>query len=101
MSSDQLADTGPPGNEEPGAPTGAGPNQSGITTPTNHHLRSAATRQCRCNAPVERWRYADAWREGFRRSALDALRQAQSRIEDTDTWLTLAQLADRYDGGGR
>ena len=63
-------------------------------------------RQC-CRRMIGR--YAHAWRNGFARGAVDALRLAARELDDPDVWVVLVRLADRYDdpddyelcGGGR
>lgn len=62
---------------------------------TGYAHSSATSRQWRRGATVGR--YAHAWRDGFTRGALDALRVAQREIDDPHAWLLLSRLADRYD----
>jgi hypothetical protein len=48
-------------------------------------------------APCRQWgRGADAWRDGFRRGAQDALRLAAREIDDSHAWSVLSRLAARY-----
>jgi len=81
---------GPPGKERPGAHHNAGPiRKSG---PHQDHQPGPAYsrlhRQC--------GRYADAWRAGFQRGAVDALRVASRQLDDVDALAVLEALADRY-----
>jgi hypothetical protein len=92
----------PPDNEV--GPRG-NPEGTDNTTPTTskHHQAgyphsNRGWRQCRCNTRFHR--HADAWREGFRRGAIDALRVAAREIDDPAAWAVLVQLCDRYDPDG-
>jgi hypothetical protein len=78
---------------EDGAPKGPTGSSGHPTTPTKSN-DSATGRQRRRGATVGRCAYA--WREGFTRGALDALRVAQREIDDPNLWLLLSRLADRY-----
>lgn len=61
---------------------------------------SRPVRQCRCNTRFRR--HSDAWREGFRRGAIDALQRAARQLYDVDPygWAEVIMLCDSYDPHG-
>jgi hypothetical protein len=77
---------------------GGGPDATSGTA-SHHHRQSIITKdqQSQRNAaPPHAGGFAGAWRQGFGRGALDALRCAARRTDDPQVWLMLAQLADEY-----
>ncbi len=85
-------DSGPPGNDE-GRPTPETAHTLNKQHDNKIHL-SADPRQCRGNTVG---RYADAWQEGFRRGAIDALRLTARRVDDPWVWLVLSELTKWYE----
>jgi hypothetical protein len=81
--------TGPPERERPRVtPITRGPSKSQLAAPTFSDS-TVPPRQC--------GRYDEAWREGFRRGAIDALRLAARLVDDPHTWMVLSELNEWYE----
>ena len=79
-----------PGNDDGRPPGRSAHAEPVVTTPLSTPATIKTSRRLDC-------RPAHAWRAGFLRGRVDALRIAMREVEDPDTLAVLTRLADKYE----